>query len=337
MQPQALEHIRRLTQHLASNEDRLTIDADTHATDLARYPRRPVAHYYHGRALPAEDLVAEMDMAAVSMANTWQNPACTEYPGGEDENAESLLEANRYIAWCGRQYPDRFIPSGWTDPKACGVANACRIAEACVREFGFVLVKMNPAQNQFPIDSPDVLRVVDRIVELGAIPVFHYGADSPFTPASGLEQVALRHPEHPVVGVHMGGGGAAFMDAEELYHRSRELGLRRPNIRFIFSAKRDTHIEEALIAYQLAGPPFCHNLFCGSDAPYGRMSWNFGGFRLMFETLMDARRHPDPRIRGNPGLFDECAARNYLGGNFARMILRGYEHLLKVQQAAVAV
>jgi predicted TIM-barrel fold metal-dependent hydrolase len=167
MQQQALEHIQRLTTRLAAVQSDVVIDSDTHATDILRNPRLPVEHYYHGRPLSAEDLIAEMDLAGVSMANTWQNPASTTYPGGEDENAEALLEANRYIRDVGLRYPDRFIPSGWTDPKACGVSNACRLAEIYVREFGFAVVKMNPAQNRFRIDSPEVIRVVDTIVELG--------------------------------------------------------------------------------------------------------------------------------------------------------------------------
>lgn len=333
MQPQALAHIERLTRHLRGHGAGLVIDADTHATDPDRRPRSRSPHYFHGKPLSAEELVAEMDLAGVSMANTWQNPAATPYPGREDGNAEALLEANRYVFQCAQRFPERFIPSGWVDPKACGTANACRLAEICVREFGFLLVKMNPAQNRFPIDSPEVTAVADRIVELGAVPVFHFGADSPYTPASGLEAIAARYPGHPVIGVHMGGGGAGYVEAERLYHESRELGLRRPNVRFILSALRDTHIEEALVCYQSAGPPYCENLFCASDAPYGRMSWNFGGFRAMFAGLRDGGRHPDPRLRANPGLFNETAVEGYLGGNFARMILEQYGRMLKVQQA----
>lgn len=332
MDPQAVERVRRVRDLLSFRTVAVTVDADTHATDLNRYPRRHENHYYHGRPISAEDIIREMDTADVSMANTWQNPAATRYPGGEDENAEALLEANRYICLAAERYPTRFIPSGWTDPKACGVSNACRIAEICVREFGFVIVKMNPAQNQYPIDAPEVLRVVDRIVELGAVPAFHYGADSPFTPATGLEAIACRHPSHPLIGVHMGGGGAGYLEAEALYQESRQLGLRRPNIRFILSAKRDTHIEEALITYQLAGPPFSENLFCASDAPYGRMSWNFGGFREMFRGLIDrACHHPDARVRNRPGLFTPEAAKAYLGGNFAQFVAASADHLLKRQ------
>lgn len=331
MLPQALTHIRHLTAWLEAHQDSLVIDADTHATDIEKYPRRDTPHYYHGRPLSAEELVAEMDMAGVSMANAWQNPASTFYSDDLDKNAEVLLEANRYVFEAGQRYPHRFIPSGWADPKACGVDNACRIAEVCVKELGFALVKMNPAQNAYPIDSPAVLQVLDRIVELGAIPVFHYGADTPYTPASGLEEVALRHPGHPVVAVHMGGGGAGYLEAEELYHQSRELGLRLPNVHYIFSALRDAHIEEALISYQQTGEPFTNNLFCGSDAPYGRMTWNFGGFRMMFRSLVEARNYPDPRVR--PGLFQEADVQRYMGGNFAKLVLDGYRRLLQIHQA----
>lgn len=328
MEQQAREHVRRLTAYLSANLSTLVIDADTHATDLARYPRAASPHYFHGRSLSAEDLRAEMDYAGVSMANIWQNPAATPYTCDLDRNAEALLEANRYVFQSAQRYPGRFIASGWTDPKACGVDNARRIAASCVREFGFALVKMNPAQNAYPIDSAEVLAVVDHIVSLGAVPVFHYGADTPYTPASGLEAIAVRHPDHPVVGVHMGGGGAGYVEAEALYHESRELGLRRPNVRYILSALRDTHIESNLIAYQAAGTPFSQNLFCASDAPYGRMSWNFGGFRAMFRALRTAP--------ATGSLFDAAAEAAYLGGNFARFVLEAYDRMLKTQQVHAA-
>lgn len=334
MEPEALANIQRLARFLEARMGALTIDADAHATDTQRYPARAAPEYYHGRPVSAEELVAEMDMAGVSMANIWQNPASTRYPGGEDENAEALLAANRYIFESAVRFPDRFIPAGWTDPKACGVANACRIAGTCVREFGFALVKMNPAQNGYPIDSPFVAEVAGRIVELGAIPVFHYGADSPYTPASGLEAVARRHAGHPVVAVHMGGGGAGYLEAEALYHQSLDLGLRCPNIRYVFSALRDRYIEEALITYQLAGPPFSENLFCGSDAPYGRMTWNFGGYRQMLRSLANGGSHTDRRLRERPGLFTPESAQNYLGRNFARFVLEACKRLLRLEQAA---
>jgi predicted TIM-barrel fold metal-dependent hydrolase len=333
----AFASLARLCNRLETSTN-LVIDADTHATDTSaladeiatRYRTEP--GYYHGRPISAEDIVREMNMADVDMALCWQNPAATWYPGDPDDNAAALLEANRYIRDSADRYPDKIVPAGWVDPRALGLSNTLRLVETLVLEFGFAIVKMNPAQNQFPIDSPEVSRVVERIADLGAVPAFHYGADSPYTPASGLRRIAEMLGDHPVLAVHMGGGGASYLEAESLYRESRALGLERGNVRFILSAKRDTHIEETLIAYQLAGEPFCRNLFCASDAPYGRMTWNFGGYRAMFKSLIDGRRHTDARVRGNPGLFTQEAAARYLGGNFAAFFTRAARNLMDRQR-----
>jgi predicted TIM-barrel fold metal-dependent hydrolase len=261
----------------------------------------------------------------------WQNPAATVYGGSLEANTRALTEANRYVLESARRYPGRFIPAGWVDPKACGLDHTLELVERLVAEFGFLIVKLNPAQNGYPIDGPLSLAVVDRIVAAGAIPAFHFGADTPYTPAEGLRRLAERHPERPLIAVHMGGGGAGYLEAEALYRVARQLGLECPNIRYVFSAKRDTHIESDLIAYQLAGEPFRRHLFCGSDAPYGRMTWNFGGFRAMFRGLIDCETHTDARVRARPGLFTPEAARNYLGGNFARFAAAEYRRLLAAE------
>jgi predicted TIM-barrel fold metal-dependent hydrolase len=337
MDSKTAEQLHRLAEYLDERAAELVIDADTHATDVwaltgrARERYLAANGYYHGRPVGAEDLIREMDGAGIDMALIWQNPATTAYCDSAAKNTEALLAANAYVRDSARRFPTRFIPAGWTDPKACGLERAIGIAETCIREFGFPIVKMNPAQNRYPIDCAEVMALVDRIVGLGAVPAFHFGGDTPYTPAEGLARVAARHPDHPIVAVHMGGGGAAYEAAEDAYQSARELGLARPNIRFILSAKRDTHIESDLIAYQLAGEPFCRNLFCGSDAPYGRMAWNFGGYRCMFQTLIGGRNHTDARVRSRPGLFTPADAQNYMGGNFARFAADACRRLLETQ------
>lgn len=332
------KYLADMAAKLEASAGQLTIDGDAHVTDVEGLRRSGNADsrldngdYFHGKPISAQDLIAEMSMAGVDMALIWQNPATTIYGTDLDRNAESLLAANEHIQQAAKRYPERFIPAGWVDPKHCGVPNTLAMVDTLVREFGFVIVKMNPAQNGYPIDSPDVMTVVDRIVGLGAVPAFHVGADSPYTPAEGLRRVAERHPNESVVAVHMGGGGASYLAAEGLYHDIRSLGLQRPNIRYVLSSIRDTYIEEAFITYQLAGEPFCHNLFCGSDAPYGRVSWNFGGFHAMLQTLMDSERHPSSRVRNHPGLFTPQIAQNYLGGNLARFLAASYRRLLHAQ------
>jgi predicted TIM-barrel fold metal-dependent hydrolase len=338
MSPAAIEAIERLLRRFETDGEHLVIDADTHVTDpkaldpVQRQRDESVAGYYHGRPVSAEALIREMDMAGVDMAVVWQDPAATVYNHDPQHNTRVLAKANRYVRDSALRFPGRFIPAGWVDPKACGLENALQMAETLVGEFGFLIIKLNPAQNGYPIDGPAAVAVVDRIVALGAVPAFHFGADSPYTPAAGLRRLAERHPAQPLIAVHMGGGGADYKAAEELYQAARRLGLECPTIHYVLSAKRDAHIESDLIAYQLAGEPFCYHLFCGSDAPYGRMTWNFGGFREMMRSLVDGARHTDPRLRARPGLFPPEAARNYLGGNFARFATEGYRRLLRTRR-----
>ena len=316
------------------------IDADAHPSDPALYPTDVAArvagsdNYYHGRPITGDELLAEMDQSGVDMALCWQNPAVTRYGDDPGRNFEALYQANAYISSFAEANPTRVVPGGWTDPKALGLDGALEMARLCIEEFGFPIVKMNPAQNAYPIDSGMVMETVDRIVSLGAVPAFHFGSDTPFTPASGLERVASRHPSHPLIAVHMGGGGGHFVEAEETYLAARDLGLRCPNIFYVLSAKRDTHIESDMITYALAGEPFRGNIAVASDVPYGRIAWNFGGFRGLFATLSDGAVHNDPRLKANPGLFDAGLIARFLGGNMARLVVEADRRLLAKNRAS---
>jgi predicted TIM-barrel fold metal-dependent hydrolase len=319
---------------LENHKDEFIIDADTHISsieelspaDRNNYLNNP--NYYHGKPICAEDLLREMKMAGIDMSLIWQNPAVTHYGTDKEINYQALHKANLYIFQSAEKYPEKFIPAGWTDPKALGTDLAISLVEKCIKELGFLVVKMNPAQNQYNIDSESVITVFNKIVELGGIPAFHFGGDTIFTNAEGFEKLALLHPEHPVLGIHMGGGGPSYNEGEIHYINARELGLRRQNIYFIESAKRDTHIESDLITYQLAGKPYCDHIFCGSDAPYGRETWNFGGYRMMFDSLIDGMNHPDKRLQTNPDLFNRTSAQKYMGGNIAQFLIDGYKNML---------
>jgi len=174
------EAIHRIETQLAilkKNKDRLIIDADTHISDIenmhSEYKKTlsSTDHYYHGKPVSCEQLIDEMDMAGVNMSLSWQNPATTMYSNDPVKNFNALLESNRYIYNCSVKYPDRIIPAGWTDPSALSLDLAIKLIEICVKDFGFAIVKLNPAQNAFPIDSDVVKIVVNKIIEAGAIPV----------------------------------------------------------------------------------------------------------------------------------------------------------------------
>ena len=314
---------------LSRRDSTPVIDGDCHITNLRSLEPavaarlRKTSGYYHGRPISALQLVAELDMAGVDMALVWQNPAVTPRGANRARNAAALRAANGYVLDSARRFPDRLLPAGWVDPAGLGLAGALSLVDDLIRQCGFLVVKMNPAQNRFPIDSPELSSVVDRIVSFGAIPAFHFGGDTEFTPASGLRRLARAFSPHRIIAVHMGGGGSHYAHGEALYQQTRALGLEQPNLFFIQSAKRDCHIESDIIAYQLAGASYCQNIGIGSDAPYGRVSWNFGRYRAMLASLRD-RRHPDPRVRSAGRLFSRHAEQGYLDGNFSRLLAAGY-------------
>lgn len=328
----ARESIARRLAYLERIRDGLVFDGDTHPTSpelygealrerLARDP-----HYFQGRPVTPENLLADLDQAGIDLALAWQNPAVTAYGDDRERNLALLLAANRDIGRIAAAYPERFVSAGWTDPKALGLDGALEVVRVCVDEIGCPIVKLNPAQNAYPIDDPMVLRVVERIAELGAVPAFHYGGDTPYTPAEGLRRVARHLGDHPVIGVHMAGGGGHFVESEPLYQASRDLGLEQPNIFWVLSARRDAYTESDLIAYRLAGAD--SRMALASDAPYCRPSFCYGGYRAMLAALADGARHPDPRLREHPGLFDDQAIRGLLGRNLADLVIAADRRLL---------
>ncbi len=332
--------IRDQRDYLKENQDSLTIDADTHLTDIGSLPGqigrqfKNSSDYYHGRPIDTDILLKQMELADIDMSLSWQNPATTMYTDDVSFNYDSLLAANEYVVASARRNPKRIVPAAWTDPKALGVARALELAEHCINKRGVGIVKINPAQNEFPINSPDVMQLVEAITDAGAIVAFHYGSDTPYTPAAGLQEVAEHYPHVPFIAVHMGGGGTSFVEAEDMYTESRKLGLRQPNLYFVLSAKRDTHMESDFVTYQLAGAPYNEHLLCASDSPYGNQVFQFAGSRAMLEGFLSASDYPDQRVRNNPELFDRSAIQNYLGGNFARLMVWIYDRLLEHRGAA---
>ncbi|MBN1116446.1 MAG: hypothetical protein JXA77_04550 [Bacteroidales bacterium] len=328
------EKINERLKFLEDNKDKLTIDGDVHLTDVAnldepfntKLEREP--NYYQGRPVGLHEVLNEMDIAGIDMCMIWQNPASTLYKKNENFNYQSLLSANRFIYESVKRYPQKFIPGGWIDPNAMSVTQAKKMISVLVTEYGFPIVKMNPAQNEFMIDSPVVLELVEEIYRFGAIPAFHFGADTPFTPVEALGRLVEALNGKTLIAVHMGGGGAGYLEAEETYAKARTLGLNHPNLKYILSAKRDCHIESDLISYEMKGKPFSENLICASDFPYGKMTWNFGGFRCMFDGFKKIGKHPDQRINNKDVVFTNEAIQKYLGGNMAKLAIDAYLSIL---------
>lgn len=123
-------------------------------------------------------------------------------PAGATLNAELLA------VW--RQLPERVIPLYWINANL-GQA-ACDDLEHYLRDVGFAGVKMQPLFDAFTADSP----LVDPIMEIAKQyrkPVFIHCGHPPFSLPWQIGLLAERHPEVPIVMVHMGHGHGVYIDA----------------------------------------------------------------------------------------------------------------------------
>ena len=116
-------------------------------------------------------------------------------------NAE-LLEAYR-------QMPDKIIPLYWVN------ANLGQPAyddlEHYLRDFNFAGVKMQPLFDGFTADSP----MVDPIMEIArqySKPVFIHCGHPPFSLPWQIGLLAERHPDIPIVMIHMGHGHGVYIE-----------------------------------------------------------------------------------------------------------------------------
>jgi len=315
------------------------VDADVHISDpsadhvleIPKYVSHP-EDYFQGKGVSAEQVVADMAVAGIDMCLVWQNPASTAYVGDPAADFQTLRRANEYVAQAAATYPTKFLPAGWTDPLSLGTEKAKEMACYCIHELGMAVVKLNPAQNHFMVDSPDVVAVIDAIVQNGALPALHFGADTPFTPAEGLLAIARHIAPHPIIAVHMGGGGAGFMEAERLYHEARRIGLEQRNIVFVESAKRETHIETDLIVYAGDSDGASSRLCFGSDSPYGLQSAQLSAMKGLFTRLEDPENHPDARVRDGSVTFGPAIRDGFLGGNIARLYADTCRKIVAMQQ-----
>lgn len=323
----AISRLQSLIDYLDASKNHVIIDGDTHPTDvselegeiLERYQRE--MGYYQGRPISEQELLDSMDSSGVDMSLIWQNPAAFQYSNDKQANLQRLLNANLAISRFADAHPTRFIPAGWTDPKALGVKGAINLVDVLVGELGFPIVKMNPAQNSYHIDSPEVFEVLERITALGATPAFHFGGDSIYTQADGLEKILMRFPDSTIIGVHMGGGGSHYVHGDQTYLDARELGLKYSNLFYVLSAKRDCHIETDLKIYTAQGKPFNENIGWGSDAPYGLQSWNLGGYQKLFDVLSRASSKEE-------SLFTPRIIQNYMGSNLSNVIIKSCHNVL---------
>ena len=141
---------------------------------------------------------AEALSAQMSEYNIERTILC---PAGASLNGELLA------AW--RAMPGKIIPLYWVN------ANLGQAAyddlEHYLRDIGFAGVKMQPLFDAFTADSP----AVDPIMEIArkyAKPVFIHCGHPPFSLPWQIGLLAERHPDVPIVMVHMGHGHGVYIE-----------------------------------------------------------------------------------------------------------------------------
>ncbi len=233
------------------------IDADCHISPTLE----------GGNSIRAEELIERMNHAGVEQALTWLQPPYIR---------TRIEESNRYVYESMLKYPDRILGFGWADPNL-GVQQAKDMVKRCVQEYGFYGVKLNGAQNYYPIDDPNLsLPIVEEIARYGSRVAFHIGADSyNNTHPYRLAKVAKLFPELTIFAVHM--GGASFDDMSDLVI---DVARTFNNILLIGSAVRAIPI---LRAVRELG---AHRVLFGSDTPFELMHVEVAKYSALFrETI----------------------------------------------------
>lgn len=232
----------------------MIVDADCHIS-----PTRE-----GGNSVTAEELIAIMDRSGVDKAVIWLQPPYLRH---------LTSAANDYVAESARRFPDRFIPFGWADPNV-GVDAAIREVQRGIEEHGFYGIKMNGAQNNFPIDHPELaMPVIEEIAKRGSILALHVGADaydntSPYRVAT----IAKAYPALRILAIHMGGVAHQHQHGPML-----DIARQYPNITLIGSEAKSHAILQAIKT--LGAERVCF----GSDTPFEIMRVELAKYRALME------------------------------------------------------
>lgn len=211
-------------------------DADTHMSPYENFEGS-----IHG-----EEWEAKMCAAGVDRALAWLLP----------QEVQDVSESNAYIYENAKKNP-RVLPFGWANIKE-GLEKAKQDARTCLLEYGFQGVKLNGAQNEYYIDSPEALEVIGVIAKLGGMTAFHIGADYPeFTDPRRAQKAARMFPKMPILMVHMGGAGDPDVSEAVI-----EIARENPNMYLVGSA---IGVDKVRRAIDILGPD--RGLF-GSDTPF---------------------------------------------------------------------
>ncbi|MCL2832870.1 MAG: amidohydrolase [Treponema sp.] len=218
----------------------MIIDADTHISPIDE-----------PNALRAEELINQMDKSSVDKAICWLLPPYM----------REINDSLKYIYESVRKYPNRLLGFGWVDPHF-GISKGKDTIRKCLNEYGFYGVKLNGAQNSFPIDDEKIsMPLIEEIAKSKKILAFHIGADAyDFTHPFRAAKIAKLFPELQILIIHMGG-----VSLPEISPACIEFAGECKNMHLIGSAVRYTSIVKAIKILGSSRVSF------GSDTPFSIM------------------------------------------------------------------
>ena len=245
------------------------VDADTHVSSRSG-------------EMGVDELLRQMDDVGVEKAVAWPKLSYTRQVGGD----------NQAIYQGTRRHPDRIIPFGGVNPML-GMEEAKGELKRCIEEFGVKGVKLNGARDGYTIDDPALsLPLVDMIAEAGIVLAFHCGSnDFERTHPFRIAKISQRHPDLPIMIVHMGGA-----NRPTIHNAVIELAAEHPSWLLIDS---EADYRFVLKAVEVLG---AERVCYGSDAPFCPMRYEWAIRQAIYQDLS-----PEDRAK-------------VLGGNMARLL-----------------
>ena len=240
----------------------MIIDADTHISP----PNDEIT-------MCAEELIDQMDKSKVDKAICWLQPLYM----------RTIDPSLRYIYESVQKFHGRLLGFGWVDPHF-GIKKGKETIKKCLNEYGFHGIKLNGAQNYFPIDNEEYcFPLIEEIAKAGSILALHIGADAyDFTHPFRAAKIASHFPEMPILMVHMGG-----VSSPELSSSCIEIAEKHLSMHLIGSCVNYISVVNAIKKLGASRVSF------GSDAPFSIMHSEVSAYQAFLNdyfTMEDKKK-----------------------------------------------